>query len=360
MAFVTHEEIVSKAQAAYARFLIKWICGEDGDFFPYRVRARFSVNSKNPKDTIRASENLLAKSKAERGWGYTVHREQVRMRDFGANPVPTAFTIDTLNDLLRLSKRKDEFDATCFVVTKVRESLSQLNNWLITNVRSLHRLCEPIDGLIEVTRFFMEHPWPDCYARQIPVAVDTKFIERHAPTLRQWLDQLLPSSAIDVNETKFTRRFGLRDKQSHRAIRVLDPSFQLELGLPFDELSLPIEAISKLHVSEATIVIAENDVNVLTLPAINRGIGLQGQGSSVSRLRRVNWLNDNRLIYWGDIDVEGFLILSRLRNLFWAPESQHLIFRNGTIAGAVTDFRLCFNWPKPTPKPRSLARNRLL
>ena len=36
---------------------------------------------------------------------------------------------------------------------------------------------------------------------------------------------------------------------------------------------------------------------------------------------RHGWINRNRIIYWGDIDVEGFLILSRLRNLFENVES---------------------------------------
>jgi hypothetical protein len=151
--------------------------------------------------------------------------------------------------------------------------------------------------------------------------VDTKFIQRHQATLRQWLDLLLPASAIDVNETRFARRFGLRDGQEHRAIRILDLQLREELGLPFDELSLPLRSAATLPVKNATVIIVENNLNLLTLPRIPRGLGIRGEGNSVNRLEQLRWLEMNRVLYWGDIDVEGLVVLSRLRNLFPHAES---------------------------------------
>jgi hypothetical protein len=316
MGFLTPDQVAAKAGHAYARFLAKWVRGEDGDFFPYRLRARFQVDPKRAKETIAASEQLLLHSKEVRGWGYTVHRERVKLRDFGGNPVPRSLTIDTQADLLRLAKRQHEFPSTQRVVDAVRAAFPQLTPWLAASVGSLHPLADCIDDLVMVARYFVEHPWPDCYARQIPVSVDTKFIQRHRATLRQWLDLLLPPSAIDVNETNLERRFGLRDGQPHRAVRVLDDKLARELGLPFCEFSLPLRELAGFEVSEATVVIVENDLNLLTLPSIPRGLGVRGEGNAVNRLEQLRWLGRNRVLYWGDLDVEGFVILSRLRNLF--------------------------------------------
>jgi hypothetical protein len=146
----------------------------------------------DPRGTIAASETLLSKSKDSIGWGYTLQREQVRLRDFGNNPVPKSITIETLEDLLRLAKRQKEFATTCRVVETIRADLPELSRWLESKVASLHLLADSVAGLIEVTRYFLDNPWPDCYARQIPVAVDTKFVQRNEATLRQWLDLLLP------------------------------------------------------------------------------------------------------------------------------------------------------------------------
>ena len=329
MGFLTPEVIANKAVHVYKRFLVQWIRGEGDQFFPYRMPARFSIDPKNPKGTIAASERLLAKSKDVIGWGYRLQREQVKSRDFGSNPVPRAITIETREDLLRLAKRSQEFAATCHVVTAVRADLPGLAGYLEDKVGSLHLLADSVEGLIAVTRFFLDNPWPNCYARQIPVAVDTKFVQRHESTLRRWLDLLLPASAIDVNETKFSRRFGLHDGIEHRAVRLLDATLADELGLPFYELSLPISSIARLPVSQATVVIVENDLNLLTLPLLMRGIGIRGEGNAVNRLERLKWLDENRVIYWGDIDVEGFLILSRLRNLF--PHVQSILMETRTL-----------------------------
>lgn len=331
MPFLTPEAIAKKAEQAYSKFLAQWVRGAEGEFFPYRLRARFVVDARDPKGTIQASELLLEKSKAQRGWGYTVHREQIRMRDFGSNPVPQAITVDTLDDLLRLTHRKSEFAATARVADIVRTSFPALSTWVEQNVRTLHRFDKSATGLVQMVQYFVAHPWPDCYARQIPVPVDTKFVQRHHAVLRQWLDLLLPSSAIDANETTFNRRFGLRDGQTHRAVRILDAQLQRELGLAFDEVSLPMRSVAALPIQNATIVIVENDLNLLTLPMMHRGIGIRGEGNAVTRLEQLRWLSTNRMLYWGDMDVEGFVILSRLRNLF--PHVESILMDRETMQG---------------------------
>ena len=321
MAFISPSEIAHKAAKAYPRFLAKWIRGEAADFFPMRVRTRLSPDPKNPKATIAANELLLSKAKDQRGWGYTVQREQVRSREFGNNAFPKSITIDTLDDLLRLAGQAEDFLATRIVAEQVRAQLPQLEPWLRTSVRSLAALADSCPGLIQVAQFFMENPWPNCYARQLPLPLDTKFVERNKSTLRLWLDSLLPASAIDVNERKFARRFGLRDGEPHRGIRLLDPELTKEVGLPYGELSLPLRSIAGLAVHNATAFIVENDLNLLTMPACKRGIGIRGEGNAVNRLERLKWLAQNRVVYWGDIDADGFIILSRLRNLFPHVES---------------------------------------
>ena len=79
--------------------------------------------------------------------------------------------------------------------------------------------------------------------------------------------------------------------------------------------------IATLPVKNATTFIVENGLNLLTLPPFHHGIGIRGEGNAVNRLEHISWLNTNRILYWGDIDVDGFLILSRLRNLFPHVES---------------------------------------
>jgi hypothetical protein len=329
MAFATPSQIESKAQKIYDRFLVVWLAGDANSFFPSRVRVSLTLDKSNPATAIAANEKLLAKSKARRGWGYTVHQTERKSQAFGRNQVATAVTIDSLEDLLRLIGRADDFAATQAVVAAVRERFPSLEPWLQRSIKSLHKFQPSLEGLLAVAGYFVQHPWPDCYARQIPVPVDTKFVARHRSVLRQWLDVLLPASAIDVNETKFERRFGLRDGRQHRGVRFLDEPIQLQTGASHQELSLPVAEIAALSVADATVFIVENRLNLLTLPSVHRGVAIEGAGNAVNRLESIQWLRTNRVVYWGDIDVEGFLILGRLRGIF--PNVQSIMMDLDTL-----------------------------
>jgi hypothetical protein len=316
MPYSTPEEVIKKAISAYPRFLKHWISESQDAFFPLRLRVNLKLDVSQTGPAIASVQRLLEKSKERRGWGYTVHCQEKRPHGFGSNQLPVAVSIDTLDDLLRLTGKRKKFERTERVVSRVREELPQLEEWLVSNRNNLWRYAESIEGLIAVTQYFLLHPWPDCYARQIAVAVDTKFIERHQAVLRQWLDSVLPANAIDVNENRFQPRFGLRYKGSHSSFRVLDSALQAELGLRYDELSLPLRLLAELDVRDACIFIVENELPMLTLPAKERGLAIFGRGFGVNALQKLDWLDANVIHYWGDIDVDGFRILSMLRNRF--------------------------------------------
>jgi len=313
---ITPEEIRQKAERAYPRILSAWAAGDVNSLFPMRIPANLSLVADDLPATITAVDRLRAKSKAQCCSGYSIQWKQTRSRDIGNNLVPDQIAIESLDDLLSLCGKQKHFAATCRAAERLREQLPGLAGWIVDHIREIAEIAESLNGLIQVARFFLDNPWPDCYSRQISVATDTKFVERHQSVLRQWLDALLPSSAIQPGETKFTLRFGLRDGQPHTTIRTLDPELQAELGLPFDELSLPLWHLATLSVRRATVVIVENRLNLLTLTPMIRGIAIRGEGRAVTRLARLAWLADNYALYWGDIDVEGFQILSTLRSIF--------------------------------------------
>lgn len=76
-------------------------------------------------------------------------------------------------------------------------------------------------------------------------------------------------------------------------------------------------------------LIVENKVNLLTLPASNASIAVGGMGNSVTDLRYVDWLGPVELLYRGDIDVGGFAILSRLRAVF--PRVRSVLMDEATL-----------------------------
>jgi hypothetical protein len=55
-----------------------------------------------------------------------------------------------------------------------------------------------------------------------------------------------------------------------------------------------------------------------------------GKGFQVSLLRQAQWLADCAIWYWGDLDAQGFAILSQLRG-YW-PRTRSFLMVAGTLA----------------------------
>ena len=67
----------------------------------------------------------------------------------------------------------------------------------------------------------------------------------------------------------------------------------------------------------------------LTLPALPNTFALHGGGFKVSGLAAMPWLKECPLIYWGDLDAQGFQILSQLRAIF--PHVAALMMNEATL-----------------------------
>jgi hypothetical protein len=67
----------------------------------------------------------------------------------------------------------------------------------------------------------------------------------------------------------------------------------------------------------------------LTLPKMNDTIAIFGSGFSVFNLKNVRWFDNLKLLYWGDIDVQGFEILSQFRTYF--PQTKSVLMDKQTF-----------------------------
>jgi len=222
-----------------------------------------------------------------------------------------------------------EFRLFTAAVTRLREAFPALEKWIRGNVRTLIEAASDLDGLIGVLQFFRDNPRPNQFARELPIPVDTKFIERYQRLLQDWLDIVLPPQAIRADEKHFERRYGLRYAEPHLLVRLLDPSLEKELCCPCSELSLPLHTLGAMAIRANAAIIVENKVNLLTLPFLPRTIGLGGLGSNVVLMRYLPWLNSVPVVYWGDIDIEGFEILSSLRAII--PSVRSFLMDSATL-----------------------------
>ena len=320
------EDIRRKAENLYENVLHTWLRGED--FFPRVIPAQKQPDSVLAT-AIQDVQRLRDGSKEVLGYGYSVQWREVNSRKYGRNRFPEQISFETTDDFLRFIHKIAEFAAFTASVMKIRSAFPQLEPWIHGNVRLLTKLATDVDGLIEVVRFLQKNPRPGLFARELPLFVDTKFIERHQGELRQWLDALMPAHAIRADEEHFERRFGLRYSEPHVLLRFLDPVIRGELGFPCEVLSLPIHTMGRWSVVQTQVIIVENKVNLLTLPQLPRTLGLGALGHGVTLLRYLPFLSTAPITYWGDLDVEGLEILSALRAIF--PQTRSILMDQATF-----------------------------
>lgn len=320
------EEIHRKALNLYPLLLRAWL--EEKELFPRTIPANRSLDPVDQSSAAASVRRLREQSKEVRGFGYSVEWKERNSRAFGRNLFPERIYFETQEDLLRLIGKKAEFEAFRKSVLQIRAEFPELLGWIASNRQTLIDAEPNIDGLLEVLRYFNANPRPDCFARELPLTVDTKFIERNEGILRDWFDLVLPDS-VHSHELHFAKRYGLRYREQHVALRFLDLDLQRECGSPWNELSLPLSALAAMSPQSCKAYIVENMVNLLTLPPRVRTVGLGGLGQAVSELRQVHWLYHTPICYWGDIDVEGFMILSALRAVF--PHVRSILMDHATL-----------------------------
>jgi hypothetical protein len=322
---ISPDEIAARARRAYATFLRDWLRG-----LPFAPLSFSAGPLPTDYRTLQKEvELLLAKAKEQRGFGYRVEQQLRVMRAFGAQSLPERISIESAEDLLRLAGKIEEFAAFQADVALIRATLPQLESWLEPNVQRVIAYHGVWPDLLAVCTYFLAHPRPGLYPRELPVAVHTKFIEGHTGILRRLLDALLPSAAIADEEGQFELRYGLRYDEALVRLRLLDPALGLQMGLPLTDISAPVSQIAGLPFGGSDCIIVENKLVFLTLPALTGVIAIFGSGFSVELLSTLPWLHTCRIWYWGDLDAQGFQILAQLRRHF--SQAQSLLMDKATL-----------------------------
>ena len=309
---ITPTEIQQKALRWYLPFLQSWL--KNDSFFPCTLPAgspptEFSAFR-------RAVELLHSQSKERRGYGYSIVSQFKRMRQHGDQNLPVRIVIETQQDLLQMLDKEDEFEHFQQNVLLIRRRIPQLNEWMLRFPQRLIDHHGDWNALLAVCAYFLDHPRPNLYIRELPIPVHTKFIEQHRGILQELLKLLLPTEAIQEDAITFEQRFGLREDEPLIRVRFLDNQLLTRYALPITDLSLPCSQFAAFALQEQICIVTENKMTFLTLPLLRNTFALFGGGFFVNKLANVSWLTSCPILYWGDIDAHGFGILSMLRATF--------------------------------------------
>lgn len=318
--FPTPDSIRKYAEKAFIRYIKAWVRGESEDFFPLTVpKSAVRMNDYGNISQIQhAVHDLITHAKppsnhGHKSSGFTVVMDRRRARDGGTNNEIEKIRIDSELDLVSLANQRTQFEHFKLAVDRLRSHLPELSDWILRRPQRLLNSIEILDGLIEVVDCLKRNPRPGVFARELPLTVDTKFIERHQAILHEWLNECSRDLRV-FGEENFFAKYGMRKDGEHHSIHILDPDLQVEYSIPFKELSLSADDLKESSFKNVNVLFVENRVNLLTLPPLKRTIGVEGKGSFVNQYASMPWLHNCTLHYWGDLDVEGFGILATFRS----------------------------------------------
>ncbi|MCO5237453.1 MAG: DUF2220 family protein [Chitinophagaceae bacterium] len=282
---------------------------------------------------------LYRHSKNQTGIGYLVKTTEKNFRRTGSHELPDAVIFETVEDYISFTGKKSEWKLFLLNYEKVIKGIPQLKAWVLSNCVWLTDTQINWDDVLKVGRYFLDNPRPNLYLRQLPIAVHTKFIEENVTVIQSLLDFLIPHDIRNLQQRRFAERYFLKYDEPLIRIRMLDK--HLNCFGNFSDISLPLSDFEKLDLSAKNILITENKMNFLTLPAMPSTIAVwSGGGFNISYLRNVVWLAEKHILYWGDIDEHGFQMLHQLRS--YCPHTQSIMmdcktfehFSEFAVAGA--------------------------
>ena len=285
---------------------------EGGDITPYSIR--FRVKQKEIQENY--SSILKDIQRLQRAKLPLVYREY-QFKAIGLQRLPSEVLFETVDSMLSTIDRIDEYYQFVKIYDETVARYPTLKPLFLKQPRLILKHQDVWSRLYLVCGYFLAYPLPAIYIRELSiVGVDTKFIERHRSILDMMLIYLLDTSCYDsdiiqLSNGGFERKYGLRYPQPLVRFRILDSSLYIA-GM--SDISLPLDQFAKLHLDCDSVYIVENQITTLSFPDLPKSIVIFGSGYSVGVLVEARWLQDREIYYWGDIDSDGFAILSQMRS----------------------------------------------
>jgi hypothetical protein len=189
------------------------------------------------------------------------------------------------------STQQDECDSTLLDLLKVFRAA-------VPKIEEL--LPEDFERMLGVLKYVFANGQAPVYARELPVyGIDSKWIETHKAPVLKLAEAGLggPVPIVLKNDAQFY-------------VKVLDPALVVG-GL--ESFSASARQLAQIECPPKRVVICENLVSVLTFPPASDTFAIHGRGYAVGELASVGWLSHAQVWYWGDLDTNGFAILSMVR-----------------------------------------------
>ena len=316
---ITVKEAQGRAGSLLKRRMAAWATGKaDVPAFSLGLR---------PPTEARMLDDPGAVDEWVRGWKritgpLEVEYVERRWRTLGAQVLPSRLIVGSPDDLAdfvggstarnwrtlrdRATQLRDVLGDGEDVQQVIRSRAKRLLNLTETNFAAL----------VAVLEWLKEHSIEGLRPRQLPIrGVDSKWFGEH----RDLVEKLHAAYSGGAE-------LGVVDAKKLIRLRILDPA--LSVGGLTDFACLR-EELATLSIRPSAVFIVENLESLLAMPEWPAAVVIHGSGYAVSVLGEIPWLKGADVIYWGDLDADGFAILHVLRSHL--PSVTSVLMDEGTL-----------------------------
>ena len=231
----------------------------------------------------------------------------------GTQEVPVRFIAEGMGRIAECAGKAADWDNACSRVSDLAHRCR--SRWMracrTPDVEAVETAVKQIIGKAEslperdwqttlaVIDWFSSRPAETPYVRQLPIrGIDTKWMEGHRSVVAPLARALFDIDPTFAQPGKLVRVHALGEALSFDGVR---------------EYGLTIEGLHNFpHIPDIALI-CENLVNTLALPPIEGVLAIHGGGYAVADIADAPWLQEIPVLYWGDLDSNGFAILNRLR-----------------------------------------------
>lgn len=320
---ITPQQIKDKTERKYFSFLQSLV--EQRPFDKLVIRGDKSYTKSSLPEFEKEIQQIISQSKEKKGFGYTLEFQKIKTKYLGTQDLPISIYFDNEKDFLKFLGKEYEVDSFKKNVEIILREFPELKEWIIKNPKKVIDNVNEWQNILQVCQYFKQNPKPNLYIRELPIKVHTKFVERNNSIIRDLLDVLI-SEHVKREEKEFEKRFNLKYSEPQIRFKILDKTISDRFFSGIDDIAITVSQFEKLKLPIKKVLVVENKTTLyttLTLPKMNETIAIFGSGFSVYNLKNVRWFDSLELLYWGDIDVQGFEILSQFRTYF--PQTKSVL-----------------------------------
>jgi hypothetical protein len=327
---ITPKEIERQCRNWWKNVLIASI--DAIDFFPKEINRIGKIAAKDLLERLPEYQKSLAllrnNSKPIKKQGYTLVETDRQFDKIGRQLVPEKIVVETLDDYLKLIGKENDYRIFVKNYSLITQEFPELKDWIIKYPQKIIDSQNQWNDLLKICDYFKSNPNPDLYIRELPIKIHTKFIENNKSIIKELLDVII-AEHINFNDANFEKRFNLKYDEPKVRFRVLDKQFAQTCFSGIEDLSIPASKFRQLNLPLKKVFVVENKMNMLTFPPVEKSIVIFGSGYGVENGKDAEFLKNAELYYWGDLDVQGFEILSQFRAYF--PHAQSIFMDEETF-----------------------------